>query len=336
MTFTRTKSLLLSALLAALSHNALAGTVLKIATLSPEGSYWMEKMRAGADEVEKKTEGRVSFKFYPGGVMGDDATVLRKMRMHQLQGAAVTSGSLNSIYPDMQQYNLPLRFQNEQEVDFVRQKMDAELMKGLEEQGVVALGFGEFGFAYMMSVAPIRNFDDMRAQKTWAPEDNKIAVGALQAFSVSPIPLPLRDVLMGLQTGMINAVAGSPVGALALQWHTKVKYVSDLPLLYLYGALVLDKPVFDELSPADQQTVRTVMGAASKEIDQHSRQDNQKAAEAMKAQGIEFLKPTDEAVAEFHQKIAAANAELEKTGGLSADKSAKIAALLNEFRAGKR
>lgn len=292
----------------------------------------MQKMRIGGEEIEKQTAGRVNFKFYPGGVMGDNATVLRKMRLHQLQGAAVTSGSLSSAYPDIQLYNQVLLFQNADEVDFVRQKMDAELMQGLEKQGLVALGFAHMGFAYMMSTVPIQTLADMRSQKAWAPEDNKIAISALQAFDISPIPLPLRDVLMGLQTGMINVVAGSPVGALALQWHSKIKYVTDLPMLYLFGVLTIDKPAFDELDPADQQIVRTVMAGIIKEIDQHSRDDNEQAIAALKNQGIEFIKPAPESTAELKQKIAASNSEFEKTAGLSPEKTAALHGYLDEIR----
>lgn len=311
-----------------------AAVTLKIATLSPDGSYWMQKMRTGADEIEKQTGGRVSLKFYPGGVMGDDATVLRKMRLHQLQGAAVTSGALNGVYSDIQLYNLVLLFQDAQEVAYVRQKMDAELMQGMEEHGMVALGFADVGFAYMMSTVPIRTLADMRSQKAWAPDDNKIAVSALQAFDISPIPLPLRDVLMGLQTGMINVVAGSPVGALALQWHSKIKYVTDLPMLYLFGVLTIDKSAFDQIEPGDQQIVRNVMAEVIKEIDRHSREDNQQAIDALKNQGIEFVTPTAEAEAELKQKIAATNSEFERTAGLSADKTAKLHRYLDEYRSG--
>lgn len=325
------KALTLGLLL--LAANTSSAVTLKIATLSPDGSYWMQKMRAGGDDIEKQTGGRVSLKFYPGGVMGDDATVLRKLRMHQLQGAAVTSGALNAVYPDIQLYNQILLFKNEKEVDYVRQKMDTELMQGLEQNGLVALGFADVGFAYLMSTTPIQTLADMRSQKAWAPEDNKIASNALQAFDISPIPLPLRDVLMGLQTGMINVVAGSPVGALALQWHSKIKYITDLPMLYLFGVLAIDKPAFDEIATADQQIVRNIMAGVIKEIDQHSRQDNQQAIAALQNQGIQLVKPTEKDVQELKQKIADTNAEFEKAAGLSQDKTAKLHSLLTEVRA---
>jgi len=325
----------LALILLLLGTQNVSAVTLKIATLSPDGSYWMQKMRAGGDEIEKQTNGRVNLKFYPGGVMGDDATVMRKMRLHQLQGAAVTSGVLNSIYPDIQLYNQILLFQNEREVNYVRQEMDAELMQGLEQQGMVALGFADVGFAYLMSTVPIRTLADMRVQKAWAPDNNQIAVSALQAFDISPIPLPMRDVLMGLQTGMINVVFGSPVGALALQWHSKIRYVTDLPMLYLFGVLVIDKPAFDKIAAPDQQVVRDVMARVIKEIDQRSRQDNDEAISALKNQGIEFVKPTPEAAEEFKNKIEATNDAFEKSARLSPDKNAQLHNYLKEIRAQK-
>ena len=105
--------------------------VLKIATLAPEGQTWMNMMHAAADEVARKTDGRVKFKFYPGGGMGDTKAVLRKIRIGQLQGGLVTSGSLSKFYPDNQIYNLPITFNSFDEVDFVRGHMDQLIIDGL-------------------------------------------------------------------------------------------------------------------------------------------------------------------------------------------------------------
>jgi len=197
---------------------------------------------------------------------------------------------------------------------------------------MVALGFAEFGFAYWMSIAPVQTLNDLRSQKAWAPEDNKIALSALQAFDISPITLPLRDVLMGLQTGMINVVAGSPAGALALQWHNKIKYITDLPMVYLFGVLTIDKSAFDEIEANDQKIVRDVMAKAIQDIDQHSRQANQQALAALQNQGIQLLKPSPESADELKQKVATARTEFAKTAELSPDKNAKLQQLLQDLR----
>ena len=305
---------------------------LKIATLSPDGSFWVQKLREGGDEIAKKTEGRVKFKFYPGGVMGKDKDVLRKIRLHQLQGAAVTGNALSHIYPDIRLYTLILKFHGLDEVDYVRQKMDKELMADLEQKGFVSLGFAEIGMAYIMSIEPVQELDQMRSRKAWVPENNELALVALKAFSISPIPLPIRDVLMGLQTNMIDIVAGSPIAALALQWHTKVKYVSDIPLSYIFGILTLDQKVFNKIPKEDQAIVRSVMERVIKEVDQQNRQDNLKAKEAMIKQGIQFLKPTKQAAEELRKTSIVANEKLVKNGNLSAEKVKELDKYLVDYR----
>lgn len=325
------KSFFISLLLIISSNTALAFTF-KIATLSPDGSYWMQKLREGGEQISKQTEGRVKFKFYPGGVMGKDRGVLRKIRLGQLHGAAVTNSALSNIYPDIQLYNLILKFHDLKEIDYVRKNMDSKLMAGLEQQGFVPFGFAEMGMAYIMSVEPVQDLDQMRSRKAWVPENNNLALVALKAFNISPIPLPLRDVLMGLQTNMIDIVAGSPVAALALQWHTKVKYVSDIPLSYIFGVLAIGEKSFNKISAEDQATVRLEMAKIIKEIDQRNRQDNIQAREVMVKQGIQFLQPTAAAAEELRRTIVIANDQLEKDGNLSAEKVKELNQHLNTYR----
>ena len=116
---------------------AKAATI-KIGTLSPAGSSWMNMMEAGAAEVEKATQGRVNFKFYPGGVMGDENTMLRKIRIGQLQGGAFTSGTMLEAYPDLRIYGLPMRFRSYEEVDFARQQLDPVLARAWNRRGLSA------------------------------------------------------------------------------------------------------------------------------------------------------------------------------------------------------
>ena len=166
----RVRALHLAGLVLAVAGAALwptfaAGATLKIAALSPEGSVWMNLLRAGGESVAAATEGRVAFKFYPGGVMGDDKAVLRKMRVGQLHGAVMTAGALVQVYPDIALYNLPMLFRSGDEADYVRERLDARLMAGLEERGFVAFGFAEVGFAYAMSQNPVTSVADAGKQR---------------------------------------------------------------------------------------------------------------------------------------------------------------------------
>jgi TRAP-type C4-dicarboxylate transport system substrate-binding protein len=211
--------------------------------------------------------------------------------------------------------------------------MDGQLLAGLEQKGLIAFGLSEIGLAYTMSTSPVHNITELQQQKIWAPDNNKIAIHAYKALSISPIPLPLRDVLMGLQTGMINSVAGTPTGAIALQWHTKIKYVTDSPLSYIFGVFFIDKKAFNKISEEDQKIVREVMAMKVKEIDKQSRQDNINAVLALKKVGVEFLAVKDAAAQELKQVMESANQEIVKKSGLSMEMVERLDKLLATFRA---
>lgn len=246
----------------------------KIATLSPEGSIWMEKMRDGAEELARRTNNRVRIKYYPGGVMGDDKSVMRKIRIGQLQGGAFVGGSLSDYYRDNQIYSLPLFFRSFKEIDYVREHLDKRIMDGFENGGFVTFGIAEGGFAYVMSTVPIRTVEEMRGQKVWIPDNDSMILEAVKAFDITPIPLSIADVRAGLQTGLINTVTTPPIGALALQWHTQIKYLLDEPFLYIFGVLAVDRDAFLKISPGDQKIFREIMGRVFKELDQRNREDN--------------------------------------------------------------
>lgn len=322
------------ACLLALQAHALT---LKVATLSPDGSAWMTKMRAGATEVETRTQGRVTFKFYTGGTMGNDKAVLNKIRIGQLQGGAVTAGSLSEFSKDPLVYSMPLQFRNFAEVDYVRGKMDATLSRALEQGGMVNFGFAEAGFAYAMSkTAPVPSVAELRRHKVWIPENDPQSAEALKAFQVTPIPLSIGDVLPGLQTGIVDTVASSPIGTLALQWHTQVKYVTELPLSYIVGVLAIDSKAFGRIDPADQQVVREVMTRVFRDMDRQNRQDNLAAYSSLLKQGIKPVKPSAQEMAEWEKSAALATDQIEKAGIVSPAVMQILEGHLKTFRAGQK
>jgi len=268
--------------------------VLKIATIAPDGTAWMIEMRKGAKQIEEQTQGRVKLKFYPGGIMGNDKSVLKKIRIGQLQGGALTGGSLVQIARNAQLYSLPFLFKNYEEVDYVRTRMDDQIRADIEKGSLVPVGLSEGGFAYIMSGRPIRSVDDLREAKFWVPEGDQISQASVRNAGVTPIILPIADVYTSLQTRLVDAVANTPMGTIAFQWHTKLKFVTDVPISYIIGILLIDKKIFTQLSPKDQTIVRRVMGEVFKRLDIKNRQDNINARQALINQGIEFLEPTEE------------------------------------------
>ena len=279
---------------------------IKVATVAPEGSGWMNEMRAGAELITEQTEGRVTFKFYPGGVMGNDSQVLRKIRVGQLQGGAFAGGGLAERYAAINLYSIPLLFRSFDELDYIRDRMDSRLAAGLERVGFITFGFVEGGFARMMANEPISMIEDMERRKVWVPDGDQVSFLSMEALGLSPVVLPPTDVLTGLQTGLLDVVAASPVVALILQWHTKIKFVTDLPVAYSMGIFALDSRVFNRLSGSDQKIVRNVMESVNKRLDGQARVDNKRAREVMEGLGISFISVDSANVANWHNIISQA------------------------------
>ena len=305
---------------------------LKIATIVPDGSPWMQKMRQSAKEIDAKTSGRVQFKFYPGGIMGNDKAVLRKIRFGQLHGGVLTSGSLSKAFSDAQVYSLPLKFRSLDEIDYVRAQMDSLLIDGYEKGGFVTFGLAEGGFAYLMSNSPVRSIDDLRNQKVWIPDHDLTVSEAMLAFGIKPIPLPIADVRAGLQTGLIDTVAGSPIGAIVLQWHTQVKYLTEMPLAYIFGFLAVDKKAFGKISAEDQNIVRQAMERTWQEINRQNRSDNIEALTVLNKMGIKFVKPGDAEKKDWFEVASGVTRQLVDTGIVSQQMVDMLDNHLKDFR----
>ncbi len=327
------RSSLVTALLAGLLCAGPAQAIeIKVATVAPDGASWMREMRAGAEEIRDLTDGRVVIKFYPGGVMGNDSQVLRKIRIGQLQGGAFTGGGIAERYAGFNLYGIPLLFRSLDEVDYVRSRLDTKLQAGLADAGFVSFGLIEGGFAQLMSNEPIRRVEDMRRRKVWSPEGDPIGFRVLQAMNLSPVVLPPTDVLTGLQTGLLDVVAASPVLALVLQWHTKVKYVTDLPISYVVGIFAIDIRVFNRLSAADQVVVRTVMGTVMRTMDQQARQDDRDARAVLEQAGLEFVAVAPEDIPGWRRTIEGLYPELRRRSDIDTNLLDELLALLEEYR----
>lgn len=305
---------------------------LKIATIAPEASDWMKGMREGAAEVKERTDGRVQIKLYGGGVQGSDGQVLRKIRIGQLQGGSFTPTVLIDTYKDIGIYNLPMVFDDRGEVDYVRERLDQRLMEGLEEAGFVSFGFASTGFSVILSNDPVDSVDDLKNKKVWVPQGDPVSEAALKALGLNPAPLPLSDVFTGLQTRLIEIVPGSPVGALVLQWHTKVDYMTDLPLLYTAGLTAIDNRAFKKLKSGDQAIVREVMTRLYKQYDEKSAIDNVEAKQALINAGVERIVPNAEQAAEIRRIVLKSNRRQGELGAFSLDLYDEMLSLVAEYR----
>jgi len=280
------------------SFNAQA-VKLKIATLAPAGTSWMKEMKKGAKVIKEKTGGRVKIKFYPGGVMGNDQSVHRKIRINQLQGGAFSSSGISHIDSSIQAYSLPMLFKSFEEVDYVRARMDEKVKQHMSDRGFTILGITEGGFARIMSSKPISSMQQIRDSKVWIPEGDTLVQQTFETMGISAIALPISDVFTGLQTGLIETITATSTGAIAFQWHSKVSNMVDVPVLYVIGVLAVNNKAFNKIKTDDQRIVIDEMNKVFTTLEELNRADNIYATAALKNQGIAAVTPSEKELQEW-------------------------------------
>jgi TRAP-type C4-dicarboxylate transport system substrate-binding protein len=323
----------LSLAIVALAFSAGVGAAtLKIATLAPAGTTWMNEMKAGAKQIKQRTEGRVKLKFYPGGVMGNDQSVHRKIKIGQLQGGAFTPGGLAQINTGIQALGLPMMFDTYPEIDYVRSRMSPVIKQEMEASGFVILGISDGGFVRILSREPMRDLESIRASKVWIPEGDQVGQIVFRALGITPVALPISDVFTGLQTGLIETIAVNPTGAIAFQWHSSTSFMTETPISYLIGVIAVQKKAFDKLSAEDQLVVREEIEKVFKRLDELNRSDDVAAIAALKQQGITFVTPNPGEVERWKSIADGAIDEMAASGIISPEIVSQVRGYLQEFR----
>src|SRR3990172_7575684 len=317
------------------AHGEEKGIVIKIATLAPEGSSWTKVLHRLNDEVKKKTEKRVEFRIYPGGVLGDEKDVLRKMKIGQIQGAALTSGGLSALNKELDVLQIPFLFQTYEEVDAVLNRMDSSLRKGFEENGYILLGWPEAGFIYLLSTVPVSSVADLKKAKVWIWEESPMSKAIFDEAGVSAIPLSVPDVMVGLQTGLVQVIYAPPTGAISLQWFTKVKYMTDVPLVYLAGGVVVNKETFRKISATDQKVLLEAFQHHMDQLKTITRNENRDAIQVMTKQGVKIVTPSKEHIEEF-KKLS--DKAMGRIAGQTFSKKVleEVSSILENLRKGKK
>lgn len=313
-------------------HSPAARAVdIKIATLVPNQSQWMQDMRTAGKEIASRTDGRVNLKFYGGGTQGTADKVLQKIKIGQLHGGTFSATDFMEQYGAINLYGLPFVFRSWDEMRYVREQMDDEL-----EEGLADLGFATFGFAGSFSVVlsnqPISKYEDMKGKKVWLPQGDFVSYEAMRSLQLSPVALPVTDVLTGLQTGLLDIVAIPPEVAVALQWHTRTKYVTDMPVAYAITFLAISDRIFGRISEEDQAVIREVLSKVYEKIDEQAPAESENALEALVKIGIRNVEPEAGQFEELQDRMSKFNLKKAEEGAYPLDLYREMLGYLEDYR----
>ena len=263
--------------------------LIKFATLAPEGSTWMNRMRNLEKAIKEKSKGQVGFRVYAGGVAGDELDVLKKIRIGQIHCAGFSGVGFGQILPAVRVLDLPFLFRDYKEIDLVHKDLQGFFADQFHEKGFEFLAWAEVGNVHLFSQSPIAKVSDMARLKVWAWTGDPVAKETFSAMGTNPILLAIADVTTALNTGMIDTVYAPPLGALALQWNLYTKFMTSLPLAHSTGAVLISKSTYDKIPVDLQKMIKEEFQRAMNTLTLELRAQTEESAVVMQKSGIKVL-----------------------------------------------
>ncbi len=251
---------------------------LRIATLAPRQSPLGEEYSKLKTGIRKATDGQVNMKMYFGGVAGDEITVVRKMRVGQLDGALITSTGLSALVRQVLVLEAPGLIRSYPELDAVREVLAPDLEALFDKAGYRLLAWGDAGKTRIFSASRIVAPSDLQSVRPWVWKDSATMRAFIKAAGANGVLLNLPEVYSSLQTGIIDTIIASSVGVLAFQWHTNLKYMAKQAGGIVTGAFVIRKEQLDKLPKEARDYLDEVAGETEEAFRVHGRKVDDEAA----------------------------------------------------------
>ena len=257
---------------------------LRLDTILPANSIWDRSLKEMAAAWQEGTDGRVRLQVR--GTAGDEATIIRRMRMNNPQVAALTLPGLSAIDEAFGVFGIPFFFASDAEAAHVIEALTPRLREVLAERGLVLLNWGHGGWAHIFSARPINSLDDLRSAKLFTSSGDDGMVRWFKENGFNPVPLALTDVLMGLNTGLIDAYPSPPYGALVFQWYRQTSHMLDIPLNPVFGATVMTQGAWNGISEEDREVLLEAAAEMQDYLFEAAPQQDREAVAEMQKRGL--------------------------------------------------
>ena len=276
---------------------------IRLGTVAPKNSVYHEVLLRMRQSWREISGGSVDLTIYPGGVAGDEVTMLRKMRAGQMQAALISGNGMSFLDEGVSALQVPLMFESYEEFDFVRAKLAPTLDQRLREKGYTVLGWGDAGWAYFFGVQEFRTPDDVRAMKLYTSKGDDEMLRLYSEFGLRAIPLDLTELQANLETGLVEIFAAPPLVAAGYQWFASAPNMLDMPFLPIVGAVLIDSETWEAI-PAGQRTLmRAVAEEAAAEVQASVRAQEKAAIEQMQKYGLKVIGTDAGTLSEWKREV---------------------------------
>ncbi len=276
---------------------------LRLGTVAPKHSVFHEMLLELRERWLSISGGAIDLAIYPGGVAGDEITMLRKMRAGQMQAALLSGSGMAFLDEGVSALQVPLMFESLDEFDFVLAKMSSTLEKRFEDKGYQILGWGDAGWAYFFAVDEFRSPADLRKLKLYTSKGDDDMLRLFAEFGFHAVPLDLTELQANLETGLVDVFAVPPLIAAGYQWFGSAPNMLNMRFVPILGSLLIDRGVWQEI-PADQRAeMQAVAAEMTGKIEAVARSQEQSAIREMRKYGLRVIELDETVLAEWNREI---------------------------------
>lgn len=263
--------------------------IVKLGTVAPEGSVWHDGLLQIRQEWTRITNGDVILRIYAGGVLGGEEEMVRKLERRGLDAVAITGAGLPHLDRSVDVLNLPLLFESYEELEYVRDRIAPDLERRLEARNVKVLGWADAGWVYLFSKSPVRQPNDLRRLRLWISAGAPDAVKVYGELGFRVVPLPVTDMLTGLQTGLIDAINVPPLFALLDRSYKLAGHMTDLSWAPLNAATVISRSAWKRIPARHQEALHKAVRRVIRATQMKIRRAGEQAITEMQARGLKVV-----------------------------------------------
>lgn len=271
-----------------------AAVTIDLATVAPDGSNWSQILKEMGFQWRQQTGGEVRLRLFAGGVAGDEGEVIRRMRIGQLEAAAISDGGLTEIDKSAYALMIPGMFSSYEEWDYVRNRLKPEMEAKLSARGFVVLAWSDVGWVHFFSKSPVSTPAELRKVKLAASATDTVAVEIMKRAELNPVPITMADMITGLRTGLIDAFYLPIIFAESSNLYREARNMTSLKWVPLQGALIVTQKAWDRIKPEHREIILKVARQTGEKLKQETRQREADSLAAMTARGLKVCRVRDE------------------------------------------
>jgi TRAP-type C4-dicarboxylate transport system substrate-binding protein len=312
-----TRRLVIAALALATVPLGAAPVDVKLATLAPANTTWHKALLEMGNTWNKATGGRVTLTVYAGGTQGDEETTIKKMRtgIETLHAAFLTVGGLAQLDDAFNVFGNPFLFESDEEELAVEKKLTPVLDQKLQAKGFRLLAWGTGGWVHVFSKKPLKTLSDVKAAKLYTSKSDERLRQWYVANGFRPVALLAADIpaQLKLSTGLIDTAPSPPYLALSLQIFRDAKYMLDLRIAPLTGALIISNTAWSRISPDDRATIAAAAQALEKRVRAEAPALDAESVKQMIARGLQVVTLDEKTASDFRSAASQVVASMRGT-----------------------